>query len=99
MTELRNILFCPECNRRLWRYRADHACNQGIFRVSGAIGLGVLSLVTASLAAMFVETEERKIERDLLHEIALLKVQIQALSEVVKALGFAQCNRCRRLTL
>ncbi len=51
------------------------------------LGLAVLSMVTASLAAMFVETEERQIERDLLHEIALLKEQIQALSDVVKTLA------------
>jgi len=51
------------------------------------LGLAVLSLVTASLAAMFVETEERQIERDLLFEIAQLKAQIQTLSEVVKTLA------------
>lgn len=51
------------------------------------LGLAVLSLVTASLAAMFVETEERQIERDLLCEITMLKAQIHTLSETVKALA------------
>ncbi len=50
------------------------------------LGLAVLSLVTASLAAMFVETEERQIERDLLHEITLLKVEIRALSKIVQTI-------------
>ena len=51
------------------------------------LGLAVLSLVTASLAAMFVETEERQIERDLLHEIAQLKDEVRALSKIVQALA------------
>lgn len=33
------------------------------------IGFGVLSLVTASIAAMWVETEERRIERDILRDL------------------------------
>lgn len=43
------------------------------------MGLGVLSLVTASVAAMFVEQEERQIERDLLREIATLRAEVQLL--------------------
>jgi voltage-gated potassium channel len=45
------------------------------------IGLAVLSLVTASVAAIFVGTEERQIERDLLREIASLRAEVSALSE------------------
>ena len=33
------------------------------------MGFGVLSLVTASIAAMFVEGEERRVEREILHEL------------------------------
>lgn len=51
------------------------------------LGLAVLSLVTASVAAMFVETEERQVERDLMreigalrHEVALLRTEVQALA-------------------
>jgi voltage-gated potassium channel len=33
------------------------------------LGLAVLSLVTASIAALWVQTEERRIERELLHEL------------------------------
>jgi voltage-gated potassium channel len=33
------------------------------------LGFGVLSLVTASIAAMFVEGEERRIEREILHDL------------------------------
>jgi voltage-gated potassium channel len=47
------------------------------------LGLAVLSLVTASLAAVFVErdveADERQIERDLMREIRLLRDQVRAL--------------------
>ena len=43
------------------------------------IGLAVLSLVTASVAAMFVGTEERQIERDLMHAIGALREEVLAL--------------------
>jgi voltage-gated potassium channel len=43
------------------------------------LGLAVLSLVTASLAAMFVETEERQIERDLMQEIGALRSEVRNL--------------------
>jgi voltage-gated potassium channel len=53
------------------------------------LGLSVLSLVTASLAAIFVEqevedevhTEERKIEHELMLEIRALREQVQALDQ------------------
>lgn len=43
------------------------------------LGLAVLSLVTASVAAMFVETEERQIESDLMHEIGELRAEVRSL--------------------
>ncbi len=47
------------------------------------LGLSVLSLVTASLAAIFVEqeveAEERQIERELMNEIRALREQVRAL--------------------
>jgi voltage-gated potassium channel len=49
------------------------------------LGLAVLSLVTASLAALFVEQEveeeERQIERDLMREIHALRRQVDALHD------------------
>ncbi len=52
------------------------------------LGLAVLSLVTASLAAMFVGTEERQIERDLMREIGALRSEVGALrSELRAAIG------------
>ena len=48
------------------------------------LGLAVLSLVTASVAAMFVETEERQIERDLMHEIGALRVEVRSLHEELR---------------
>jgi voltage-gated potassium channel len=45
------------------------------------IGLAVLSLVTASVAAIFVGTEERQIERDLMHELASLRAEVRSLAE------------------
>jgi voltage-gated potassium channel len=49
------------------------------------LGLAVLSLVTASLAALFVErdveNDEHQIERDLMREIRLLRDQVDALEK------------------
>jgi voltage-gated potassium channel len=45
------------------------------------LGLAVLSLVTASVAAMFVETEERQIERDLMQEIGALRAEVRSLRD------------------
>lgn len=53
------------------------------------LGLSVLSLVTASLAAIFVEQEvedevhagERQIEHELMREIRALREQVQALDQ------------------
>lgn len=50
------------------------------------LGLAVLSLVTASLAAMFVETEERQIERDLMHEIGALRAELRSLHQDMRQL-------------
>lgn len=50
------------------------------------LGLAVLSLVTASVAAVFVEREERQIERDLMYEIGALRKDIHQLKEQVQAL-------------
>ena len=50
------------------------------------IGLAVLSLVTASVAAIFVGTEERQIERDLLREIALLRAEVRGLADKLGSL-------------
>jgi len=49
------------------------------------LGLAVLSLVTASLSAMFVGTEERQVEQDLMHEIGLLRVEVRHLRREVAA--------------
>lgn len=50
------------------------------------LGLAVLSLVTASVAAMFVETEERQIERDLMHEIGALRAEVRSLHTELREL-------------
>jgi voltage-gated potassium channel len=43
------------------------------------LGLAVLSLVTASVAAIFVGKEERGIERELMQEIRALRAEVAAL--------------------
>jgi voltage-gated potassium channel len=48
-------------------------------------GLAVLSLVTASVAAIFVETEERQIERDLMQEIGSLRAEVRSLRDELRA--------------
>jgi voltage-gated potassium channel len=45
------------------------------------VGLGVLSLVTGSVAAIFVGSEERQIERDLLLEIRALRDEVRSLRD------------------
>jgi len=48
------------------------------------LGLAVLSLVTASVAAMFVETEERQIELDLMRELGALRAEVRSLRDEVR---------------
>jgi voltage-gated potassium channel len=54
------------------------------------LGYGLLSLVTASIAAMFVGTQERKVERDILRDmhaqIRSLRQEITGLREEIRAL-------------
>lgn len=54
------------------------------------LGLAVLSLVTASLAAIFVEQEvedeEQQIERELMQELQTLRRELQGLREQVRQL-------------
>jgi voltage-gated potassium channel len=47
------------------------------------LGFAVLSLVTAAIAAMWVETQERRMERDILHD---LHRQMQGLRDDIAAL-------------
>lgn len=54
------------------------------------LGLAVLSLVTASVAAMFVETEERQIERDLMHAIGALRTEVKSLHDELRELKAAR---------
>jgi voltage-gated potassium channel len=60
--------------------------SRGFAVVVVMLGLAVLSLVTASVAAMFVGKEERQIERDLLREIGILQAEIRHLRAEVQAL-------------
>ena len=57
------------------------------------LGLAVLSLVTASVAAMFVETEERQIERDLMHEIGALRSEVRSLRDELRELKTPPAQR------
>ena len=54
------------------------------------LGLAVLSLVTASLSAIFVEkeveAEEREIERELLRELRVLREELHSLRQEVREL-------------
>lgn len=54
------------------------------------LGLAVLSLVTASVAAMLVESDEREVQRELLHEIAALRAEVRALQADLQAIRAAQ---------
>lgn len=67
---------------------STHA-SRGFSVVVVLLGLAVLSLVTASLAAIFVEREvdeeERQIERDLMREIRLVRDEVAELRRVLAA--------------
>jgi voltage-gated potassium channel len=54
------------------------------------LGLAVLSLVTASIAALFVQKEERQIEHELLQAIHASQRQIERLEAIVTRLEAAQ---------
>lgn len=51
------------------------------------LGFGVLSLVTAAIAATWVESQERRIEREILHDLhrqlKLLRDEVAALREKI----------------
>lgn len=49
------------------------------------VGLAVLSLVTASVAALFVGREERKIERELMVELKALRAEVRVLRDELRA--------------
>ena len=51
------------------------------------LGLAVLSLVTASVAAMFVGNEERQIESDLMQEIGALRAEVRSLHDEMRQLN------------
>ncbi len=67
---------------------STHA-SRGFSVVVVLLGLAVLSLVTASLAAIFVEREvdeeERQIERDLMREIRLVRDEVAELRQALAA--------------
>ncbi len=50
------------------------------------LGLAVLSMVTASVAAMFVEADERDFERDMRSQIAALHAEVKHLSACIEKL-------------
>lgn len=53
------------------------------------LGLAVLSLVTASVAALFVQKgvhdEERQIEQELMHEIRIVREELRALRQEIRS--------------
>lgn len=50
------------------------------------LGLAVLSLVTASVAAMFVDTQERQVERELMNELAALRAEVRSMRNEIRVL-------------
>lgn len=49
------------------------------------MGLAVLSLVTASVAAMLVEVEEREVDSELMREIHALRLEVRYLRDAVQS--------------
>lgn len=60
------------------------------------LGYGLLSLVTASIAAMFVGSQERKVEREILHDMHVqLKEVRHEIAELRQALEAAKREQAR----
>ena len=62
------------------------------------LGLAVLSLVTASISAFFVQHEERAIEHELLQAIHTTQQQIQRLEAIVTRLETSQTQTAESTT-
>ncbi len=64
------------------------------------LGFGVLTLVTAAIAASWVETEERRIEREILHDLRLqldgVRAELAALRAESRAAAQLQANERER---
>lgn len=60
--------------------------SRGFAVVVVLLGLAVLSMVTASVAAILVESEERQVQNELLREIAALRAEVQALQADLRAM-------------
>ena len=56
------------------------------------LGLAVLSTATASVAAFFVEEEEREVERDLMHELGVLREEVRSLRQAIEAAGVSSLS-------
>lgn len=62
------------------------------------LGYGLLSLVTASIAAMFVGSQERKVEREILHDMHMqLKEVRHEIAELRQALEAAKRDSNREI--
>lgn len=64
--------------------------SRGFAVVVVLLGLAVLSLVTASVAAMFVEREERRFEHDLLRQVGALHDEVRSLRAELQSLQSMQ---------
>ena len=75
---------------------STHA-SRGFAVIVVLLGLAVLSLATASLAAIFVEkeveAEERQIEQELMREIGLLRDEVRSLRDDIKSAGNADAKK------
>jgi voltage-gated potassium channel len=53
------------------------------------LGFGVLTMVTAAIATTWIETEERRIEREILHDLrqqlGTVRVELTALRAEIRA--------------
>lgn len=56
------------------------------------MGLAVLSLVTASVAAILVEVEERAVDSELLREIHALRMEVRHLQDQIQARDASSAN-------
>jgi voltage-gated potassium channel len=64
------------------------------------LGLGVLTTVTAAIAASWVETEERRIEREILHDLRSqldsVRAELKALRAETRSAAMLQAERDER---
>ena len=78
--------FREQCHGRIWRCCADNASSRVFAVFVVLLGYGMLSLVFANIAAMFVGEEEKLLRREMHRDIKRLEGEICSMHDDLRAL-------------